>query len=223
MSRIDNAKQLLRNEETLATSCFCAVDLLLPNSWRIWEPETVWLELDHLNVDIPESNRAQVMAIRTLLNTDRFWYDAPIFAKICNTLNNEDINYDAMEDVPVAYIAWAIKEVKALLQGFDPAVIPEFDREPVGYTAIQLFREGFVVAPDLLSWAQPSLDNYYPKETEDLRQKVQTNWAAASKHDVKDAAYPETPIGVQFAKLASVQVYVNDREVRLKQELAQLY
>ena len=222
MTLTNTAKRLLQNKDSSATACFCAVNQLLSDSWKIWEPETIWLSLQDLDTDVPEENRNQIMAVRTFLNTDRYWYDSCIFADISTVLNNEELNYEAMEDVPVAHLAWAVKEAQGIIRGFDPQPIPSFDREVVKYVAIQLFREGFLVTPDELSWAQTELDKLYPDETSDLREKVQKTWATASQHEVKDAAYPENSYGVQLAKLASVRVYVDEQYASLKIELAQL-
>jgi len=218
----NKAKQLLRDSSTTATGCFCAVDLLLSNSWRIYEPETIWLELEHLDIDVPVSNRAQIMAVRTLFNTDRFLYDANIFADVCHVLNNEELNYKAMEDVPVAQLAWGVYEAKSLISGLDSPSSFDLDREPVKYTAIQLFREGFVVAPDELSFAQAELSKFYPLENKDQHQKIKKAWAAVASEKTETTAYPETISGVQFAKLASVKAYVQHKDTQLKQELIQL-
>jgi len=222
MSNITAAKQLLQSEDTTATGCFCAVDALLSFSWRAWEPESIWLELEHLEVAVPESNRAQIMATRMLLNTDRFWYDANIFASVCATLNDEEISYEGIEDVSVAQLAWGVYEAENLIRGYDPDTILPFDREPVKYTAIQLYREGFIIAPDELSFAQVELDQLYPLENKEICRKVKEAWAAASQYDVQDATYPETPAGVQFAKLASVKAYIQQQDKKLKAELVRL-
>ncbi len=88
---------------------------------------------------------------------------------------------------------------------------------------VQLFREGFVIPAENLEEAEPFLEKHYPKETKKLAGDIQQAWAAAPRgKNLRSAAYPETPEGVQLARLATVRKYVEDRKAQYHKELAQL-
>ena len=65
------AKKALRQEESCASVCVAAVNLLHRQHWLLWEPETLWLELDREGVDVPVGNRGQIMAARNLVTSGR--------------------------------------------------------------------------------------------------------------------------------------------------------
>lgn len=207
------AKKALANNATGAAACAFAIRELFGENWLLWEPETLWIELSKQSVDVPIGNRNQVMAARILINTGRSWYDANVFEKTCIAFNNEEINPDGLEAAPVAYMAWAALEAELILSYHDTLHEKEYDREPVEYVAVQLFREGFVVPPLELNWSDEALAKHYPKERKELRAEVRKAWATAPSSDkLKGAAFPETPAGVQLARLATVQLYLDKRK-----------
>jgi len=201
----------LRDPDTGTSACMHAVFHLFSNVWLNWEPETIWLELEHLGARVPVGNRQQIMAGRSLLTTGRFWYDATAFEVASIAFSNETPTYFGLEDAPIAFINWAVFEANLIHHDFLQSTI-EFDREPIGYTAIQLYREGFVIAPPMLEMAQDELTRRLPKEAAKLANTVREAWAVAPRGQaLSDAAYPETPAGVQLARLAAVQVYFDTR------------
>lgn len=204
-------KSLLSNEDTCASAVLFAVEKLLGDGVLLWEPQSIWLELKHQGIDLPVSNREQLMAARNLLTTGRFWYDATIFEKTCTAFNNEDISPESVEDAPVIALAWAVWETHEIAKHYE---ISDFwDREPISYIGVQLYRENFVIAPDELKFAQTSLNRHYPKEVVKLQNTIHEAWAAAPRgKDLQDAAFPETLEGVQLARLATVQHYFNTRK-----------
>lgn len=217
------AKQALAKDATGASACLYGIEALLGTQWMVWEPQTLWIELSKQGIDISEGNRSQIMAARALISTQRFWYDANVFEKTCTAFNNEEIQADALEDAPVAYITWAVWEAEEILKHHELSHDVEFDREPIEYTGVQLFREGFVIPPPGLSWASAALDKHYPSERKELQSKIRKAWAAAPSSDkLKDAAYPETLEGVQLARLAAVQRYFDARKKSYLKDLAAL-
>lgn len=216
-------KNTLREETSSATACMRALDVLLGPQWVAWEPETLWMDLSRQGVAVPLSNREQIMAGRSLVTTGRFWYDALAFEKTCVVFNNEEATHLGIEDAPVAYIAHAVKEAEAIHKYYENETL-EFDREPLTYTAIQLQREGFIVAPEELEWAQTALDRLLNKtvELKTLKQQIREGWAAAPKgKTLLDAAFPETPAGVQLARLAAVKLHCSNRaQEQVKQLIA---
>jgi hypothetical protein len=215
------AKELLENKDTTATACMAAMDEILGSQWMSWEPQSLWIELHRQGIKVDDLNKDQILAARCLITTGRFWYDANVFEKTCISFNNEEPSYDALEDAPIAYIAWAVREANLIFEKYESEV-PELDREPVCYTGVQLYREGFVLAPESLSWAQEELDKHLAKDCKELKKQVKQAWAAAPKNELLDAAYPETPVGVQLARLAAVRVYYDSKKQQLLKDSAKL-
>lgn len=218
------AKAALRNEDSHAFTCLLAVKALLSDSWLAWEPESIWLELQHLKVNVPLSNREQILAGRSLITTGRFWYDMHAFERTCIAFNNEEPTNLGIEDAPVAYICWAVKEADDIYRHFENGEVIELDREPMLYSVIQMFREGFALAPAPLQWVQRYLNDRHAKDADTLTQEVKEGWAAAPKDlsKLKKAAFPETPAGVQLARLAAVHIHTQERTREREQQLAKL-
>lgn len=215
------AKKLLKDNDSCAFSCMRACDILLSASWFSWEPETCWIELHNLGVDVPVGNRDQILAGRSLVVTGRMLYDALVFDKTCVSFNNEHAQFDAHDEAPVEYIAWANEESYRIFQHYTGSNY-EYDREPVAFTGVQLYRQGFVLAPEQLHWAQAALDKHYSPAPAELKKRVATAWSEISKDDLRDHPYPETQLGVQLAKLAAVQLHFNEKKARLLRDLAEL-
>lgn len=216
------AKALLRDEQTTATACYRALDQLLGTGWLSWEPESIWLDLNHDDVDVPVVNREKIMAARALITTGRFWFDAQAFEKTAISFNHELNTHLGVEDAPVMFINWAVFEAE-LLQKEVEGMTLEFDREPIKYTAIQLFREGFVLAPEMLAWAEPDLIKMNSCDAHELAKKVRQIWAAVPpEEDLTGVRFTETDIGVQLARLAMVHVHFNRMLQARKKQLAAL-
>lgn len=222
---IAKAKAAVRDADTGAYPCMRCLDELLGPTWLSWEPETLWLELDRQGVSVPISNREQIMAGRSLITTGRFWYDALAFEKTCIAFNNEEATHFGLEDAPVAYIAWAVDEATMINRHYENEESLEFDREPTQYIAVQLYREGFVITPDNLKWVTTALHNQFKKfeEIRKLERTIKEAWAAAPRGEaLADAAFPETPEGVQLARLAAVHLYYLQRSKEQARQLAVL-
>ena len=213
-------------EETCASACVRAMRCLFNQDWLLWEPETLWLELDREGVDVPVGNRAQIMAARNLYTTGRAFYDAHAFAATALAFNNEEPLHVGIEEAPVAFLNWAVFESESIYRELDSATgLPDYDREPSAYTAVQLFREGFVLAPEHLTFADDELVAYFKnnKEALALRETVKEGWAVAPKGEaLRNAAFPETAAGVQLARLAAAQSYFEKRHAERIKQLAPL-
>ena len=124
----------------------------------------------------------------------------------------------------MAYINWTVYEAEIIYRDLmHESTLPAIDREPLMYTVVQLHDEGFIWATAHLKYAQTELNKTYPREVDTLRYIVQKGWAAAPRgKELNDAAFPETPAGVQLARLASVQRYLDDRIVLREKQLAAL-
>lgn len=213
------ARTALAEDATVASGVLCALKALFKDEWLNWEPETVWKELEHQGCEISLGNRQQAMAGRNLLTTGRFFYDALVFDATCAAFGNAVLSLEMPESSHVAHLAWGVDEAEVICREHEDPML-EFDREAVEFTAHQLQQEGFVVAPKELAYAQEALNRRYPRteELEVLRAAVSKAYHELGRivttEGVKTAAaapYPETARGVQLARLAAVEVFLQDR------------
>lgn len=212
-------RQLLLDPTTSAVALMAACKDLL-GEYQTWEPETIWVELARRGIDLPETNREKVMAGVSLLFVPSFYWDGVVFEKTAIAFDHCLINADRLEEATSAQLAWAVLEASWILSlHLDPA--RSFEHESTAYTAVVLHREGFVQTPKQLDFAQDALDRMNAKDTP-LKQKVETAWSGVDHEHLDIHHFDETQVDVQLARLATVELHVQDRERHASAELALL-
>ncbi len=214
------ARRLLSIESTSAVALLAAAEVFLGGEFLLWEPETVWLELQHRGVSILPVGRAKLEAVRALLLVPSFYWDAIVFEKTALAFDGHVPNPDALEEATVAQLAWAVKEAAWVATHVGEAA-KAFEHEPAAYSAVVMHRDGFILAPEQLAFAQDLLDNV--NETDNaLKTEVREKWAALDKSTMDVHAFDESFAGVQLARLAAVELHVREREDRAAADLAAL-
>lgn len=213
------ARHLLTDPGTSTLALLVAAKAVA-GEWHEWEPETLWLTLHDKGVDVPGQNRAKLMAALTLIYVPSFYWDGIVFEKTALAFDGHEPNPDTLEEANVAQLTWAVLEAAKIRRHFHEEP-PEFDHEPRAYAGVVLHREGFLLAPDALSFAQEQLDKNN-RGLEDLRGQVAEKWAALDKKNLPAHTLGESPLDVQLARLAAVELHVQEREARLADELRQL-
>lgn len=194
-----------------ALGVLAAASELLGDVW-LQEPETVWLQ-----VDPPVENRAKLQAAVALFNVPAFYWDGIVFEKTALAFDGLPPNPDALEEADVHQLAWAVEEA-ARIVAWHGDKAHEFRQEPAAYAAAVLHRDGYVVAPTQLAFAQEILDGMNAHASS-LREETEKAWAALDKSSMDVHAFPETPVGVQLARLAGVVLHCNDRRRQLESDL----
>lgn len=214
------AQKFLKDEKTSPFGLyFSLVQLFNANSFLVWEPETIWLELliEH-KIDLPLVNRDKVSAFITAMHTDSFHWDALIFENSAKAFNHEMSTPDTIQEASPAELSWAVFlfEILARHTGRDQA----YDYEPTKYAALSLHRAGLVLAPELLIFAQEELDKFNRETT--VAQAVSDAWATVNKEKLEELSLAESPIDVQLGKLAAIHLYVGEQAEALHREIASL-
>jgi hypothetical protein len=211
-----SAKELLQDEHAAAVALLPAAQKLL-GDFLAWEPESIWMELQHQGVDVPVSNRAKLMAAQTLHLVPSFYWDAVAFEKTALAFDGVTPNADMLEEASPGRLAWAVVEAAWILQRVHGARWT-FNSEPCGYAGVILTRAGFVLAPTQLSFAQRALDRerYHTHLLED----VKARWDRVDKDHLNVLHLEETVIDVQIARLASVEQHVRERHKRATRDLS---
>ncbi len=213
------AKELLRDTGAAAVALMGASFKLL-GDFLVWEPESIWLELERQGVDTPIENRAKIMAGVALRMMPAFYWDGIVFEKTALAFDGSPPNPDTLEEASPARLAWAVVEAAWIIKaGHDTTW--EFQHEPRAYTGVILARAGFVLAPEQLSFAQPALDREHVYKT-DLLDEVKERWSRVSKDHLEQLTLGESPVDVQIARLAAVELHVRTRRTRAERDLAKL-
>jgi len=215
----DAARQLLQDTESCATSVYRAACKLIGKQFLSWEPESIWLELKDHDIVLSDVNRDKLLAVSTLMQYPAFYWDVGVFENTTMAFNNYIVLPEALQEATPAQLSWAVYEAELLMQsaGSDP----EFDYEPARYAAVVMHRQGMLLAPGLLVFAQEELDKLN-RGHKDLAEEVKKRWEALDKDKLDTEEFKENPIDVQLGLLAAVELYVNERAKRYSEELKQI-
>lgn len=159
------------------------------------------------------------MAALTLHLVPSFYWDGIVFEKTAIAFDGVTPNADTLEEASPARLAWATVEAGWILRlAKDPP--REFDSEPRAYAGVILHRAGFVLAPEQLSFGQKALDreNFHGA----LREEVKSRWASVDKAHLEALSLGETPVDVQIARLAAVELHVRDKQAKAQRDLAKV-
>lgn len=215
---------LLLDEETSASIVAEIARRVLGKEYIDWEPEAIWLELNDQGANLPQINRDKLQAVITLVNTQTFYWDAPVFENTAIAFSSMPVLPTAIQEATPAQLRWAIEEAGRIL---DERAIEKlrFDYEPVLYAAASLHRAGFHVAPTKLEFAQSSLNDMNRGQDRSLRNRVRERWEPISMFPVKDLEelqLEETPEDTQLALLVAVELYVRKLAHRLAADTAKI-
>jgi len=214
------ARRLLTTPTTSALALLAAARSLL-GEIIAWEPETLWLELERRGLEVPLPNRAKLQAALALVLVPSFYWDAVVFEKTALAFDHVVPNPGALEEASSAQLAWATTEAaRVVAHHGDPP--RDFTHEPAAYVGVVLHREGLLVAPAELAFAQPQLERLNRTGDVGLRERVKAAWRALGKANLTTHAFTETPLDVQLARLAAAELHVREREAQAATELAAL-
>lgn len=214
-------KALLEDENTSATGCFLAVREACGNGCRAWEPESIWLTLERRNVHVPPLNRDKILAAHTLMMVPAFWWEVNCFQNTVMAFNNVISDPEVLQEPTPAQLSWGIFEAEMLYGYSDMPETPEFDREPLLYTAICLHRAGHIVAPDLLQFAQKELERLNNGEQIVSPAQIRDRWRRLNKTRPREWQ-EDNPVDVQLSRLLGVNLYMEEKAKRYQSDLSAL-
>jgi hypothetical protein len=212
------ARKLLTQDGTAAVALMLATRHLV-GDFHDWEPETLWLTLEREGMEVPMCNRDKLQAGIALLFVPAFYWDGIVFEKTAIAFDCYESNPDALEEASSAQLAWAVKEAEWILTQHEGVPHP-FAHEPKAYSALVMHREGLVLAPKQLAFAQEALDRL--NNASSLRTRVEARWNSLDKTNLADTAFEETEEDVQLARLAAIELHILDKETNAANSLALL-
>lgn len=212
-TQLSEAREKLVAPVTTATGLRKALEAVLPD-YLLFEPESIWLSLDRMGIDIPLINKSKINAVIALHLCPSFYWDAIVFEKTSLSLSNAIPNANRLDEATPAQLAWAVVEAKELTQESH-----EFDHEPGQYAAVVLHRAGFVLAPEQLSFAQHALDAL--NKTHGLKTEVKDAWSKLKiTANLLEHPFKETALDVQLMHLTLVQAHVEEQTLQRQRDLA---
>jgi hypothetical protein len=226
MTELNEARAILKEAAAApAAALLTAVRALYKDDVLTWEPEALWLSLERDGFTLLNPERDKIQAAITLVKHPSFYWDNLVFQRTVQALNDQPFRFDAIQEAHTAHMSWAVFEA-SVIRNLDPdeQTIPDFDEDVQQYAAVCMFREGLVLPPENLKFAEESLDKLQPKETHStgLKKEVSQSWGHLKKDRLEHTEFAENSIGVQLARLSATYLYVKDRSDHLMNCLTRL-
>lgn len=144
-------KDLLRSQETKATTLYVICLHEFGDEIHEWDPEMWSLEIEErFGVEIPRINSDKLNALVSALTDKAFYTNWQIFGATCEILNgfNSELDEFSYEELTPAEMAWAVFEVKLVDDD-----LPVFHVDVATFVGSILGEYGFLSAPGSLSFA----------------------------------------------------------------------
>jgi len=199
MSAID----VLQHPRVAPSSAWAAVEKLLGQGARVYEPETLEVELGRRGVVWEPPLAAKILGAQTMIVTRTWTWDYDVLFAFALAGSGVPSAADAIHHPEPHDLAWAMREIEVLCghapdddHGFDP------DRIDPAIAAV-LHHDGWVLAPEALAFAQVALDRLTGPDHAALRNKVAERWSALKAAPEADArrVYAEVPESALRAQL----------------------
>ena len=217
-----DVRKVLEDEDSSAVGCFLAMREALGDGCRSWEPESLWLTLSRRKIDVPALNRDKILAAHTITMIPAFWWEVNCFQNTVMAFNNVLSNPGALQEATPGQFAWGVFEAEMIYTYADFDETPEFDREPALYAGACLHRAGYILAPNLLRFAQDALDGFNKSKTTLSISEVRRAWERIDGKNLKQDWKADDPLDVQLSRLASVSLYVEEMAQRYKDDVSRL-
>lgn len=222
-----SAATVLRDPAVAPSVAWKAVKKLLGLTCEAWELDTIRIELSRRNIETNDSLMAKVFGAMTIATSHAWTYDHDVLFAFAVACSGVSADAEALPHPTPEQLCWAISEIHAIRgkkpdedEGFDPDTI-----DPA--IAVVLHDDGYVVAPDELSFAQDALDKLNKHgDSAELKTEVRDAWKTVSKIAVSDlrkqlSQLDEEPAEVQIHRLGDCKLYVAEHELlRAKQHAA---
>lgn len=202
--------------DTDPATVYFVTTILLGNHFPAWEPETIWLSLlrDH-NLDLSVQDRSELLAILAAKEVSDYYYDAAVFKNMAMAFNGFEPAPMLIEELGSPQLCWAVVfgEFARKFLGYGTGYQHwEFDYAPSMYVATVLHREGYIVAPPPLSFAQEALDGLNKSGAAVSKEAVQKKWDQLKSKPVStlnQIEFGDAAEEVQLSKLANCLSYLD--------------
>jgi hypothetical protein len=205
-------QQLLTDPNAYGTSIVAALLPYYDSDLFNWDPNTIELQLEgDFKLTVPQSTYDKIQAVSSILTTNLFHVDVPVFCTVCSTLNRGIAVTDGFVPAGIEDMAWGLTEANLLEgkefweQGFsdDIARYTGIVLEQSGlYEAVKPFQ--YVIFPENMS----SIMN--ENLTDELEFKMFWDKQADRKKDV--ASYVQQKLLQLFEQLKELPIKDKNNE-----------
>lgn len=220
---ISKSKKLLEDSKCPAGVLLVAAKNVLGPGFETYEPDTIRVELtDNEHINVPPENYDKLFAAITLQEAPIFLYEVNTFANTICAFNDVVSDPEVVFEASPAQLCWGVYEAELVLQERNDTEV-QFDNEPITYCAAVLNRNGFLLAPKILSFCQDQLDVFNKDSSSKVTlDEVQNAWSALDKSNLTSHTFTEGPLAIQLAKLSTCQIYLDDRATEYQNYIAKL-
>lgn len=195
-----------------------------------WLPETIraFSAKSHTGFEFAQENFDKFFAVRDLLYRQTCMWEMHAFENTVRAFNGLSVDADSMQECDAKHMAWAVNCMWELLQNTESgSYLPRdvktasqfaqyFHYEVIEYVATSLFRDGIIIAPTPLEFAQEHLDALYRGNgNESLQAKTR---AALSKNE-RGALPTDEEVAAQLEPIEEAAAYCAALSRRQSDEL----
>jgi hypothetical protein len=219
-------KVVLKDPDACPSVAWAALKKMLGDGVMNWEPDTIRAELKRRGIEPTPDRMAKLLGAQTIVTTFEWTTDHNVLFAFALACDGVPSSAEAFLHPTPEQLAWTMKEITALTS-FTPGDDEGFDPDTVDPAiAAVLHDDGWVVAPEELSFCQESLDQFSNDE-EKLAKEVRSTWESLQGSTLeaickKVDAFPEDATGVQIKRLTDLRAYVAERETQRAQHHAAL-
>lgn len=204
-------KRLLLKDRLSPVTYFRVVNAILPEDWMMWEPETVWAELE-TETGIPTEDMSaltknKIMAYRMVHNTSAPWEDWSVFLNVCLVFNDIVPNVESVQVCSPSQIAWTITK---LLE-----VHPEwpFSESVQSIVAAMLYDDGICWSPGVLGDLVNDNLFYLQRHYEQLPEFAKALAENYLKNIESERVEGDGPADIHTARLKAIDQYISIKQV----------
>ncbi len=201
LKKIASIGDILEEDTANPIKILLVLDQLYEEEWRDWEPETITQTLKADDIDVSRLNMDKIMALKVVHNTMNFWEDPRTFEKVVLSFAGRMVDWGHIQEARVHEMAACVALIERYIAEH------EFSDDVAALVAASALRDGFVMLPPPLSFAQFQFANELAMTMGDdalgLQQKLM---------DALEDEEPEIPKdhGVQYMRLLRCQYHVQD-------------
>ena len=184
------------------------------STWVFWEPEVLWDAIEEdFHHPVSEVAKNQIQALRTLQIINRYWLEPEVFEDVSLSLNNIIPDFDKMEYVSPAQIAFSVESAGLI----DKNV---FSDDVGHYVASMCSESGLVFLCDQLEVFQKymrDIPNY--SSFENLIESCHEKWDTIKDMNPNDIKLSDDDqIDVQIARALGIKSYLKMKDSQFEKQ-----
>ncbi len=176
--------------------------------WVDYEPETLWTEVAETSKQVPggmlslsRPAKDMIMAVKLCFGSHAPYSEWEVFENVVAAMNNETPLIDHVQELFVAEVAFAVECMRRISKNV-------FSDEVKGYIAAVAQKDGLIMMPNVLLFAQGNLSGM-SKSTDEMVKKVAKEWALQSIRGKKEDIDYDDFVSIHCGKLHDIKTYVN--------------